>query len=108
MSSPSSETETYEITLSRDEQWVVHAVLADGIDDAIGDDESPPAWIVDLLEAIETGDGTEVLTGSQARRLSEAMTAYLDREDTPDQDYVHGSNVLDRLAERLETRDPPQ
>ena len=105
MSSPPPETETYEVTLSRDEQWVVHHVLASDIDEAIDDDEEPPTWALELLEAIEAGDGTEVLTGYQARRLYDAMTAYVDREDAPERDVVHGSSVVDRLEEHLEPRE---
>ena len=103
MSSPPPETETHEVTLSRDEQWTVHAVLAGYIDDALDEDENPPAWALELLEAIEAGDGTEVLTGSQARRLADAMGEYLDRERVPDRDRVHGSNVVDRLEGHLES-----
>ena len=102
MSSPPPETETREVTLSRDEQWVVHSVLANELDEALDDDEHPPSWVLDLLDAIEAGDGTELITGFQARKLLTAMTAYLDRTETPDRDAVHGSNVVDRLEERFE------
>ena len=107
MTSPSSETETYEITLSIDEQWVVHAVLADAIDDAIDDGETPPTWATDLLESIEAGNGSETLTGYQARQLAEELTATLDG-DVPDADHVHGSNLLERLEQRLESDERSQ
>ena len=103
MSSQPPETETHEVTLSRDEQWVVHAVLADCIDDAIDSDETPPAWTLELLETVESGDDTEVLTGLQTRRLADVMGDYLEREEIPDQDRVHGSDVADRLEDHLES-----
>lgn len=103
MSSQPPETETHEVTLSRDEQWVVHAVLAGYIDDAIDSDETPPAWAVELLDAVESADETEVLTGVQTRRLAEAMGDYLEREEIPDRDRVHGSDVADRLEGHLES-----
>ncbi|ADB59664.1 hypothetical protein Htur_0768 [Haloterrigena turkmenica DSM 5511] len=103
MSSQPPEAETHEVTLSRDEQWVVHAILAGYIDDAIDADETPPAWAIELLEAVESGDNTEVLTGLQTRRLADVMGDYLEREDIPDQDRVHGSDVADRLEAHLES-----
>ncbi|WP_339104663.1 hypothetical protein [Haloterrigena salinisoli] len=103
MSSQPPETETHEVTLSRDEQWVVHAVLVGYIDDSLDEDETPPAWALELLEAIEASDGTEVFTGLQTRRLADVMDDYLGREEIPDQDYVHGSDVADRLEGHLES-----
>ena len=103
MSSPPPETETHEVTLSREEQWTVHAVLAGYVDDALDEDEEPPAWTLELLDAVETGNRTEVLTGQQTRRLADAMGDYLARDDVPDRDRVHGSNVVDRLEDHLES-----
>lgn len=104
MSSPPPETETYEVRLSRDEQWVVHHVLANALDEAIDDDETPPAWTLELLEAIESSVDTDELTGYQARQLCEAMTAYVDGENVPERDIVHGSTVVARLEDLLETQ----
>ncbi|QSW97950.1 hypothetical protein [Haloterrigena alkaliphila] len=103
MSSPPPETETYEVTLSRDEQWVAHHVLADAIDEALDEDETPPTWAVELLEEIEDRNETDVLTGYQAQQLFDAMATYVDREETPERDVVHGSSVVDRLEDRLES-----
>ncbi|WP_440766045.1 DUF7853 family protein [Natronorubrum sp. DTA7] len=108
MTSPQPETETYEVTLSSDEQWVVHALLASEIDDAIDDNETPPAWALELFDALEAGDGTTVLSGYQARRLVDAMTAYVGGSDAPEQDVVHGSAVVERLEDRLESQESIQ
>ncbi|WP_436347441.1 DUF7853 family protein [Natronorubrum sp. FCH18a] len=108
MSYPQPETETHEITLSRDEQWVVHSVLASEIDEAIEDDETPPAWTLELFDALEAGDETTVLTGYQVQRLVDTMTVYLDSAETPEQDVVHGSTVVERLEECLEPRESAQ
>ncbi|MFC4543837.1 hypothetical protein ACFO5R_18075 [Halosolutus amylolyticus] len=100
MSSTPQETETHEVTLSREEQWVVHHVLSTRVDDALDDDESPPDWTLELVETIESG--AETLTGYQARRLHDALGEYVDQDETPQQDVVHGSAVLTRLEEFLE------
>ncbi|OAQ51237.1 hypothetical protein HTG_18005 [Natrinema mahii] len=94
--SSSPQTETYEVTLSRDEQWVAHHVLSNRFDEALDADETPPEWVLESLESIEA-DAETRLTGTQADRLYTALTAYVDREDTPDGDVVHGSAVLDAL-----------
>lgn len=103
MSSRSSETETHEITLSREEQWVVHHALADRIDDAIDADETPPEWALEAFDAIESADDTETFTGRQATELLDILETYLE-EEPPERDVVHGSAVLDRLEETLEAR----
>ena len=109
MSSPQPETETHEVTLSRDEQWVVHSVLASEIDGAIDDDESPAEWTLEALETLETAGDTAVFTAYQAQTLVDRLTSYLARVDTPEDDIVHGSAVVERLETRLESREsPPQ
>ncbi|WP_254522259.1 hypothetical protein [Natrinema caseinilyticum] len=99
MSSSPPETETYEVTLSRDERWVVHYVVSNRLDDALDADETPPEWILEVLETVETGGETDRFTGTQADRLYDAVTAYVDREETPDRDVSDGSTVLDRLED---------
>ncbi|WP_121742159.1 DUF7853 family protein [Natronorubrum halophilum] len=108
MSSKPSEAETYEVTLSRDEQWVVHHLLATDIDEAIDNGEAAPAWALELFETIEAADETAVFTDYQAQQLSDAMTAYVTCEDAPEQDIVNGSSVVDRLEARLESRQPTE
>lgn len=103
MSSPPPETETYDIELSRDEQWVAHHALVHRVDTALDDDESPPSWTIEVLEAIESGDAdeSETLTGYQARRLHDVVTDYVDRTEAS-ADIEHGSTVVDRLEATLE------
>lgn len=105
MSSPPPETETHEVTLSRDEQWVVHHVLVSRIDDAYDADESPPTWALEALEvieAIESDEHAETFTGRQARELATLLETYLDG-DVPKRDAVHGSAIFDRLESTLES-----
>ncbi|WP_408959640.1 hypothetical protein [Natrinema sp. 74] len=104
MSPSPPETETYEVTLSRDEQWVVHHVLSNRLDEAFNAEETPPEWVIEVLEAVETDGATERLTGHQAGRVYDALAAYVDREETPDRDVGHGSAVLDRLEDVREAR----
>lgn len=103
MSSPSSETETHEVTLSREEQWTVHHVLATRIDDAIDADEAPPEWALEAFEALESGDESGTFTGRQATELAAALSDYL-ADNAPEQDVAHGADVLDRLESALESR----
>lgn len=105
MSSSPPETETYEVTLSRDEQWVVHHVLSNRLTEALEADERPSEWVLEVIETLETGDGTERLTGSQTEHIYDELEAYVDREETPDRDVEHGSVVLERLADVREASD---
>ncbi|WP_222916299.1 hypothetical protein [Natrinema sp. SYSU A 869] len=97
MSSSPPETETYEVTLSRDEQWVVHHVLANRLDEALDADERPPEWVLKAVETLETDGDTDRFTASQANRIYDALAAYVDHEETPDRDIDHGMVVLERL-----------
>ncbi|WP_226004371.1 hypothetical protein [Natrinema salinisoli] len=97
MSSSPPETETYEVTLSRDEQWVVHHVLSNRLDEALDADETPPEWVLEGVETLETDGDTDRLTAPQADRIYDVVAAYVDQEETPDRDVAPGSSVLDRL-----------
>lgn len=97
MSTPPSETERHEITLSREEEWVVHHSLVDRVEEALDAETPPPSWTLELIETIESGDDTELFTGRQVRRLVTLLTEYVDRVDTPSRDVEYGRAVLDRL-----------
>lgn len=97
MSSSPPETETYEVTLSRDEQWVVHHVLSNRLDEAIDADEQPSEWVLEAIEAVETDGDSDRFTGRQVDRIYDRLAAYVDRKETPDRDVDHGSAVLERL-----------
>ena len=99
MSSSPPETETYEVTLSRDEQWVAHHVVSNRLDDALEADETPPEWTLAVLETLEADGDTERLTRPQADRLYDELTTYVDGEETPKRDVSDGSTVLDRLED---------
>lgn len=103
MSSSQPETETYEVTLSRDEQWVVHHVLSKRLDEALDADGTPPEWVLEGIETLEAGDGTERLTGPQADRIYTELAAYVDRAETPDRDVDNGSAVLELLEDVCDT-----
>ncbi|MFA9503626.1 hypothetical protein ACERIM_12735 [Natrinema sp. H-ect1] len=94
--SSSPQTETYEVTLSRDEQWVAHHVLSNRLDEALDGDETPPEWVLESIDAVEA-DGETRLTGSQADRLYTALASYVDHEDAPERDVSHGAAVLETL-----------
>jgi len=99
MSSSPPETETYEVTLSRTEQWVTHHALSNHLDAALDADENPPEWTLEVLETIEADGETERLTGSQADRLYTTLTTYVDREETPERDISDATTVLEQLED---------
>ncbi|RQG88787.1 hypothetical protein EA462_10290 [Natrarchaeobius halalkaliphilus] len=101
MSSPPPETETHEVTLSIEEQWVVHHVLADRVDEALDAEKTPPSWTMSAFETIESDDDPETFTGRQIRNLSGELATYVDRDETPERDLVHGSAVLERFEDAL-------
>lgn len=103
MSSPSPETETHEIELGTDEQWIAHHAIVTRVDELIDEGDEPPTWAIDVFDALESAGETATLTGYQARRLRELLTDYLDRADAPDEDVEHGSNAIDRLESVLES-----
>ncbi|EMA38327.1 DUF7853 family protein [Halobiforma nitratireducens] len=100
MSSPPQETETHEVTLSREERWVVHQLLASRIDDAVDDSETPAEWAVEALGTVEN-DGPNAFTERQLRRLRDDVDDYLDDAETPDRDIDPGAAVLERLESVL-------
>lgn len=100
MSPPPQETETHEVTLSREERWVVHHLLADRIDEAADDSESPPEWALEAIETVEA-DGPDAFTDRQIRRLREELDAYLEDSETPQRDVEHGATVLERVESAL-------
>jgi len=99
MSSSPPETETYEVTLSRDEQWVAHHALSNHLDAALDADEKPPEWTLEVLETIEADGDTERLTGSQADRLYDTLATYVNCEETPARDVSDATTVLARLED---------
>ncbi|ELY99292.1 DUF7853 family protein [Natrialba asiatica] len=105
MSTPPSETERHEVTLSREEEWVVHHSLVARVDEALDEDASPPSQILTLVELVESNDNTGRFTQSQLQRLSTLLTDYLDREETPSRDVEFGRSVIDELDGVLETQE---
>ncbi|WP_226480825.1 hypothetical protein [Natrinema amylolyticum] len=99
MSSSPPETETYEVTLSRDERWVVHHVLANRFDEALDADERPAEWVLEAIETLEADGDTDRLTAAQADYIYDALAAYVDHEETPDRDIDHGAAVLESLED---------
>ncbi|AFO57946.1 MULTISPECIES: hypothetical protein [Natrinema] len=97
MSSSPPDTETYEVTLSRDERWVVHHVLATRLNEALDADEQPPEWVLEAIDTLETDGDTDRLTATQADRIYDTLAAYVDREETPARDVDHGMAALDQL-----------
>lgn len=96
MSTPPQETETDAVELTRPQRWVVHHVLTKRADDAIDDRESPPRWLLEAVDTVESGGDT--FTRRQARKLHDAVTAYADADETPERDRDHATAIARRLA----------
>lgn len=94
MSSQPPETETRDVDLTREERWVVHHALATRADEVIESGESPPTWLVALVETIEAGG--DAVTRRQARKLSDLLTDAV-AAGMPDRDVEHALDVADRL-----------
>ncbi|MFC6717083.1 hypothetical protein ACFQGT_06700 [Natrialbaceae archaeon GCM10025810] len=99
MSSTPPETETYDVELSRDQRWIVHHVLTKRLEYAADNDETPPTWVLEVLETIESGGTT--ITANQGRRLYGAISDYVDDGGTPERDVSDGSAALDHLKAAL-------
>lgn len=97
MSSPPQETETQDIELSREEQWVVHDVVTQCADKHLDTDADtePPGWLLELFDTIEADE--HVLTVTQSRKLHELLTSYADADDTVAVDTEHANAIVDRL-----------
>lgn len=99
MSSSPPTTETYEVDLSRDEQWVVHDVVARRVDDAIDDEDIPPAWALEVVGTIES-DG-KTFTREQVNRMYEIVTTYIETPETPASEVDTGESVLEQFEGAL-------
>ncbi len=100
MSSQPQESETCTIDLSREQQWVVHHVLTTRADEAIDDSDTPPTWLLTLVETIESDEKT--LTYHQARKLHDALKRYATADGTPDRDVEPATTVTSKLNTTLE------
>ncbi|GAB3033603.1 DUF7853 family protein [Natronobiforma cellulositropha] len=100
MSSQPQEHETITVTLDHEERWVIHHVLTTRADEEIDERDTPPTWLLALVETIEADD--ETLTYLQARNLYEVLSAYADAEDTPERDTAPAAAVTAELETALE------
>ena len=96
MSSTPKETETHDVDLTREQSWVVHHALVDRADDAIDDGDQPAPWLLDLVDRIESDEGT--ITARQARNLAEVLEAYVADEQTPETDLDPATTVSEELS----------
>ena len=101
MSSSPQRSETVDVDLSHEEQWVVHHVLVRRGDAALDDRETPAAWLIDLIERIEGGEHT--LTDHQARQLAEELTEYADTAETPSSDVETADRVAMSIQSAVES-----
>ena len=99
MSTPPQETDSIDVHLSREEQWVVHHVLTRRADDAMDENETPPAWLLELAHTIESGP--DPFDRSQATKLVDALSEYIDATTTPDRDLEHARSAKHRIASNL-------
>ena len=97
---PPQETETHDVTLSRTERWVVHHALTARADDFLDDAETPPDWLLESFETIESG--SETFTRVQLRRLVDLLLAYAADGTTPEGDTTTARAVVDRFEVELE------
>lgn len=100
MSTPPQQSETRVVDFTRAQRWVLHHVLTTRADDAIDARETPPRWLCDAFETVESGD--ETFTLRQARKMHDAVTTYAAADETPERDVEHATAVVRRLDDAVD------
>ncbi|MFC4988923.1 hypothetical protein [Saliphagus infecundisoli] len=93
----STERRGVTLSLSHEEQWLLHHLMLDRMElEARSPETDPPSMdvyrIFDKLEA-----GTHWFTRQECRRLRDELDRYVDARDTPDRDRPTARRLLDRL-----------
>ena len=94
--SPSPQSESNELDLAHEQQWVVHDLLVSTVDDHLDDGDQPPEWTIDVVESLESNRFT--ITDSQA----EALRALLEDRKSSGQLSPAEQETLETVIERLE------
>lgn len=86
------------LTLSREEQWVVHHVMLDRIEletEASTDTDPPPLSVYHIFEKVDSG----IFQFSQRERqcLENELSQYAEAGDTPDRDKSTTDQILTKL-----------
>ena len=90
------------MALSREERWVAHHVLTTRADETIDDSETPPTWLIALVETIESDNKRLTFSYHQARKLHDALKTHLEAEETPERDMKQAATITARLEGELE------
>lgn len=117
MSTSASASTTDALNLERAEQWVLHHVMVEHVDQAYDESTSPPWWAVSVVGKLETGGaagptpGTGVtlddrLTTFEAWRIRHALEEYVDDADVPEADADLARGIVEALDAKFE-RAPP-
>lgn len=89
------------VDLDPAQQWVLHHLMADRVDQAWERHDSPPWWAVDVVEKLERGDLS--FSTFEAWRLRRDLLEYI--EEAPDRDTEDAESILSALETAFET--PP-
>lgn len=95
----STERKGLSLTLTREEQWVLHHLMLDRMELEIPSTEADPPSVdiyrvFDKLEA-----GTHWFTSRECRLLREELGRYAEARDTPDRDRPTARRLLDHFGE---------
>ncbi|MCL9812470.1 hypothetical protein [Natranaeroarchaeum aerophilus] len=92
------------IDMSRAEQWVVHHVVIAEIEASYEARESPPWWVLSVLEKLEDrpvrerdADGGPTFSCYEAWRVRRALCEYAESPETPTADVTAAVGVARRL-----------
>lgn len=89
------------VSLSREQQWVVHAVLPDHVELAASAGTEPDELGCELgvLEALENGDSAFTL--DELNRIRHELAAYARALDTPTRDRAVAEDLVEHLDGEL-------
>ena len=95
----STERQGLSLTLTREEEWVLHHLMLDRMElEARSTEPDPPS--VDIYRIFDKLEGdTHWFTSRECRLLREKLGRYAEARDTPDRDRPTARRLLERLGE---------
>lgn len=104
MTTGCSDARLIPLALSREQRWIVHAVLLEHVELARSVGTAPGELSCELgvLEALEAGDSA--FTVDELDRVRHELASYVRAADTPDRDRPVARDMVDRLDGVLAAR----
>lgn len=100
---PNGGGDVQRVDLSPTEQWVLHHLMVDRLDEAREEYSTPPWWAVEVVEKLERGELS--FSTFEAWRLCRTLERYLEDGDRPERDADDAASLLAAFESRFES--PP-